>query len=348
MALATSACGSDEGPDSGPDPDIERSDAEALQGACQLPDGPRTFDQQKGPPEALDGDCVPTWTEAQLSAGFAAIRDERLLTSSMQPGFLRRIPWLAVDNGCEERAQAASYFLDQWGYPATYYARVASRPGKSLSLDTVHEPDGNVVWSHHVAPVVQVSGQLVVLDPAIDPERPLPIAEWRSRFSVPGDIDVALCRDHAVGAGCFDAVPAEPSLPSTAPGSLLHLRLVTEWRVQELLGRDPYRVLGPCPPWEDDCEPEPTPDPNLPPVLRRFASDQYDSPVWAPIYVIGDNFVEGVTTVRITGDGVDELAVIADINLRRIVINTIYPFGDYVVTAYNGALASQTMALTIE
>ncbi|AUX40488.1 hypothetical protein SOCE26_018890 [Sorangium cellulosum] len=346
-ALASSACGGDEGPYSGPDPDLGSSDAEALLGACQLPDGPRTFDQQKGPPEALNGDCVPTWTAAQLSAGFAAIRDERLLTSSMQPGFMRRIPWLAVDNGCEERAQAASYFLDQWNYPPTYFARVRSKPGKSLSLDTVHEPDGNVVWSHHVAPVVQVGGQLMVLDPAIDPEGPLPIVEWRSRFSVPSDIDVALCRDHAVGTGCFDAAPAEPSLPSTAPGGIMDIRLMTEWRVQEILGRDPYRVLGDCPPWEDGCAPEPTPNPNLPPVVRGFASDQYGTPVWVPIYVIGDNFVEGLTTVHITGDGVDELAPIDAINMRSILIYKEYPLGDYQVTVYNGALASPTVPLTL-
>ncbi|XXT73658.1 protein-glutamine glutaminase family protein [Sorangium sp. So ce693] len=132
-----------------------------------------------------------------MSSGFAAIRDSRLLTVPEQAEFLRRIPWLAADNGCEERAEAAVYFFHQWDYPTPYFARVRAKPRKRLVFQTTNEPSGTVTWSHHVAPVVRVGGQLMILDVAIDPSRPLPIAEWLSRFSVADDIDVALCRDHA-------------------------------------------------------------------------------------------------------------------------------------------------------
>lgn len=372
-ALAASACGGQEGAYSNPAPDIERSDTGALledavdsppsgagspgdegspggsaSGTCQLPDGPRSFDELKGPPGSLAADCVPTWTEEQLSSGFAAIRDSRLLTVPEQPEFLRRIPWLAADNGCEERAEAAVYFFHQWDYPTPYFARVKAKPRKRLVLQTANEPSGTVTWSGHVAPVVWVGGQLMILDAAIDPSRPLPIAEWLSRFSVADDIDVALCRDHALGEGCFDAVPVEPPPPDLNHGGSMYTRLLTEWRVQEILGRDPYRVLGDCPLWGTCAEPEPTPDPDLPPTIRRFASDQFDSPVWYPIYVIGDNFVEGWTTVRITGNGIDELAPIDACNIRRILINQEYPPGDYQVTVSNGELASQPMVLRIQ
>ncbi|WP_437275210.1 protein-glutamine glutaminase family protein [Sorangium sp. So ce375] len=61
-----------------------------------------------------------------------------------------------------------------------------------LVFQTTNEPSGTATWSHHVAPVVRVGGQLMILDVAIDPSRPLPIAEWPSRFSVADDIDVAI------------------------------------------------------------------------------------------------------------------------------------------------------------
>lgn len=347
VALACSACGSggDEDRYSSLDPDTE---APLSDGSCQLPDGPRTFDELKGPPGKLTGNCVPSWTQEQLSSGFAAIRDKRLLTVPEQPELLRRLPWLAADNGCEERAEAAIYFLQQWGYPTPYFARVKAKPRKSLHLKTANEPSGHVTWSGHVAPVVRVGEQLMVMDPAINPERPLPVAEWLSQFSVADEIDVALCRDHALGGGCFDASPVDPPPPDTQVDQAMYTRLVTEWQVQELLGRDPYRSLGDCPPWVTCAEPEPTPDPDLPPTIRRFASDQFSSDVIFPLYVIGDNFVEGSTTVRITGNGIDELAPIDACNIRRILITSPYPPGVYQVTASTGELASQAVTLTIQ
>ncbi|WP_437953600.1 protein-glutamine glutaminase family protein [Sorangium sp. So ce296] len=348
MALGPVACGGDEGADAAPDLDIERSDGTApLEGSesCPLLDGAHSYNELKGPLANVPVDCVPSWTEAQLSSGFALIRDTRFeeLTVPSQPGFPRRIPWLDPENGCEERAPAATYFLHEANYPTPWYARVTG----NLTLQTENEPDGEVSWSHHVAPVVRVGGQLMILDPAIEPAGPLPIAQWISRFA-PGSFDTAVCRDHAKDSGCVDAVPAAPSLPSMASDyDGIRMRLVSEWRVQELLGRDPYRSLGDCPPWVTTCPPEPAPNPNLPPSILRFASDRTDMPVWYPIYVIGDNFVPGLTTVRITGNGIDVIAPISQINKRRILIEEEYPFGVYEVTASNGAHTSQPVSLTI-
>ncbi|MGK4008263.1 protein-glutamine glutaminase family protein [Sorangium sp. So ce1036] len=352
MALAPSACGGDGGPGAAPELDLERSDVTAPllggdgSGSCPLLDGPHSYNELKGSLEDLPVDCVPSWTAAQLSDGFEAIRDTRFeeLTLPAQPDFPRRIPWLDPENGCEERAPAATYFLHQWGYPTPWYARVKG----DLTLETENEPYGSVSWSHHVAPVVRVDGQLMILDPAIEPGGPLPIAAWLSRF-VAGEVDMTVCRDHALGDGCFEAAPVAPSLPSMASDYQgIRMRLVSEWRLQELLGRDPYRSLGDCPPWVTTCPPEPAPDPSLPPTVRRFASDRTDMPVWFPIYVIGDNFVPGLTTVRIAGNGVDELAPISKIEKRVILIEEFYPPGVYQVTVSNGAHASPPVSLTIE
>lgn len=45
-----------------------------------------------------------------------------------------------------------------------------------------------------LAPVVRVDGQLMILDPAVEPEGPLPIVEWLSRF-VASEVDMAVCHD---------------------------------------------------------------------------------------------------------------------------------------------------------
>lgn len=355
VALASAACGSGDGAHADPDLGVESSDTGALlahadaeaSGSCQLPDGPRTVHQMKGPPGDLQGDCVPTWTQEELNAGFTRIRDERMITVPENPGFERRIPWLAADNGCEERAQAASYYLTNWDYTTPYYARVLVKPNKRLILKTDNEPGGSVRWTHHVAPVVRVDGRLMILDPAVEPEKPLPIEEWLPRFSVAGEVDVALCRDHAVGDGCFATAPVAPSPPQIGDKAAgLHLRLTAEWGVQEILGRDPHRVLGDCPPWVE-CEAEPTPDENRPPTIRHFRTDRLESEVFFPIYVIGDNFVEGVTTVRVTGNGVDEIALIDSSTMRSILLASWYDPGEYQVTAANGAHVSQPVVMKI-
>ncbi|WP_437480327.1 hypothetical protein WME75_35345 [Sorangium sp. So ce1014] len=97
MALASAACGSGDGGGAHPDPDLDidssdkgallhHADAEA-NGSCQLPDGPRTVHQMKGPPGSLQGGCAPTWTQEQLNDGFAEIRDRRMITLPEDPDF---------------------------------------------------------------------------------------------------------------------------------------------------------------------------------------------------------------------------------------------------------------------
>jgi len=319
--------------------------------ACALPDGARSFAEQATDPDHIDGACVPEYASADLGQAFTMIRDRRPLEDIDQPNFPRRIPWLAVDNGCEERAPAAVFFLAQAGFTAPYYARVKSRKGQSLGLATDNDPSGKVQWSHPVAPVVRVGSELMVLDPALNAAAPLPIADWIRRFNRGQQVDVALCRDIEVGDGCFAAAPVAPHSPPIPAGrdDIMHTRLATEWRVQEILGRDPTRVLGDCPPWLSCAVPEPVADPTQPPSIRRFASDQFVTEVFAPIiYIIGDNFVSGVTTVRIQGNGIDELAPIDQINRLRILVIQDYPPGTYAVTAANGTHVSDAATLKIE
>jgi len=131
------------------------------------------------------------------------------------------------------------------------------------------------------------------------------------------------------------------------PDDAIYLRLVSEWRVQELLGRDPSRVLGDCPPWLPCSTPESTPDPDRAPTIRTFASEEFETDVYAPLYIIGDNFVPGVTSVHIVGPTVDELPVIDAINRLRILVKRAYPAGTYQVTATNGTHVGNAATVAI-
>ncbi|HEX6239740.1 MAG TPA: protein-glutamine glutaminase family protein [Polyangiales bacterium] len=316
---------------------------------CPLLPGARSLEEAKGDPKELPAACVPAWTQAQLIAGFAAIRDTRWLEWDQLPGFARRLPWLSAANGCEERALAAKYFLAEAGYPSPWFARAKKREGVlGFSARTDNEPGGVVKWSAHVAPVVRVEGKLLVLDPALDAARPLPLLDWLELFSTPQNRDVALCRDRERDAGCMDLVPRELRNPGD-----LQLRLSEEWFVQELLGRDPYRVLDTCPPWTSCAEPEPKADPRRAPVVYRFATDQYSAALFYPLYIVGDNFIPALTRVRIVGVGLDEYAEIESLNMRSILLSSSYldtrgfTPGRYWVYVENGEFVSEGLALDL-
>ena len=347
-ALAATGCADAGGPP------LAASNGRAVAAECALPSGARSFDQQKTDPSLVDGSCVPEYTSADLEAAFLAIRDRRPLATGDQPGFARRIPWLFVQSGCEERAMAAAYFLTQWGYQTPYFARVVPKPrAPQLGLATDNDPTGAVRWSSHVAPVVRIADQLMILDPALDHDRPLRLADWLARFSQPGQIAMALCRDAQKGDACFTAAPTPPEAqPAIAmPYTTLYDRLDVEWRLQKVLGRDPDRLLGDCPPWRACATPEPAADPDRAPHIRELLPDEFSSVIYPEtplLYISGDNFVPGVTSVHIVGPGGDELAPIADIKRLRILINEGHPAGTYQVTAANGAHVGNTATLVIQ
>jgi hypothetical protein len=158
---------------------------------------------------------------------------------------------------------AANCFLHQWGYPGLPHTLLCPREGQASQVPLAQYRK-RTVWASHVVSargaVVRVGSSLLILDPAISPSAPLGIREWMMRFSTDDDIDVALSRDRSLGDGCFEGTPVEPPAPEKdAPSGSLYIRMVAEWNVQELLGRDPQLSLSKCPPWLPCAEPEPTP-----------------------------------------------------------------------------------------
>lgn len=179
----------------------------------------------------------------EMQARFEQIRDARFLTMNDDPDFPRRISWLYPKDGCFARAALFNRNAFRMFIPI---------PNKifafgNLRVKTNNSPRGVVGWWYHVAPMVQVGETRYVLDPAIEPERPLSVEEWLTRMGNPARIKVAIC-----GSGTYS-----PSDNCNKESDGMELRaertqkhyLALEERELRRMGRDPEMELGENPPW---------------------------------------------------------------------------------------------------
>lgn len=180
---------------------------------------------------------------AVMQERFEQIRDERFLTLNNDQDFLRRISWLYPQDGCYIRAalfnrNAFRMFIP---IPSTVFAF------GNLRLKTNNSPRGVVGWWFHVAPLVQVGETKYVLDPAIEPERPLTIDEWLSRMGTPVRIKVAICGSgtNSPGGNCNRESDGMELWAVRAQKHFLEL----EEKQLIRMGRNPDAELGENPPW---------------------------------------------------------------------------------------------------
>lgn len=172
---------------------------------------------------------------------FQWIRDYRFLSD--KSGLLRRSSWLFPDDGCFARAQLANRNLRNAGVPV---------PSKvfafgNLKVNTRNAPQGYVSWWYHVAPIVEVEGEKYVLDPAIEPTRPLPLNEWLSRQNQSSKtLQISICSSgtYTPYHACENKEIAEKDAERDQNGYL-----DLEWERLEKLGRNPREELGEHPPW---------------------------------------------------------------------------------------------------
>jgi hypothetical protein len=158
-----------------------------------------------------------------LTARFKEMRDLRFLIVESKPDFLRRISWLFPDDGCFARASLAN-------------------------VQTANAPGGSVTWWYHVAPLVEVDGVKYVLDPAMDPSRPLTLAEWLGLMSPePGKLDVAVCKGgtYTPYDSCDREIDQKEQTAEREQGWFLDM----EWDRLVNMNRDPVQELGDNPPW---------------------------------------------------------------------------------------------------
>jgi hypothetical protein len=190
---------------------------------------------------------LPAVPEAEIVALFERIRDERIYPWSLGgTSFPRRITWLYPDDGCFARADV---FIHRAGTEGRRMAKVFAFG--DLLLPTAYHPERQVSWWFHVAPLVRsTGGTALVLDPAIEPERPLPVAEWAARFGLaataPG---FAVCSTATYGPEDACREPHEGLSMSDSVG-ILDDFFDVEWRRVRALGLQPDRLLGADPPWQ--------------------------------------------------------------------------------------------------
>lgn len=187
---------------------------------------------------------APVWPKNILQRAFEAYRDTKLQGVDLaRPNWGRRLTWLYPDEGCYVRAALAEYLLGESGFPAAGQVFVFG----DLSVATNNSPDGRVYWSYHVAPIVTVNNTPYVLDPAIDPKKPLTLRAWVEKQATWDSVTLSFCDAHAVDTdgACIGA----EDQAGGAIGSLQTSYFDLEWDRQGELGRDPEVVLGASPPW---------------------------------------------------------------------------------------------------
>jgi hypothetical protein len=132
---------------------------------------------------------LSAWTETQLESGFQ---------------FIQSLPidWEKARSNCDGRMAAAVQGLQAAGYPTP----TAVLAYGNLRPLTVNDPAGFLAFDWHIAATVQValdSGltAFFVLDPALDPTRPLPLREWYARLvdSAGSPLDFS-CLDYYAGS----------------------------------------------------------------------------------------------------------------------------------------------------
>jgi hypothetical protein len=204
----------------------------------------------------LDFSVVPEWTDAQVSAGFDAIRDPRWLSTKAME---RRESWLYPDDGCFARAALAGQRLEADGYVRPFklfvFGNLVVQTANAPQKEKACPPWGEVSWWYHVVPVVRVGSTVKVLDPAVEPYHALEVHEWVKRVNsgvVDGGpesgITLSVCDEYTYDPyqSCLTAKAGAESSALSDEDSYLKL----EWGRQVELGRKPRKVLGDDPPWK--------------------------------------------------------------------------------------------------
>jgi hypothetical protein len=189
---------------------------------------------------AADYSNVPSWTWTSITGFFEFVRDTRWLRMDGS-NFNRRVSWLYPDGGCEARAEIICHRAGITFRPKPYKLYAAG----ALKFTTNNAPPGKtfVTWGFHIAPVIKSSGtgNVYMLDPSIDPTRPLTVSSWLSKINGGANSIVVKPPTYwgPLGTGGIDRALDEMESDY----------LIEEWDRQVALGRDPRQVLGDYPPW---------------------------------------------------------------------------------------------------
>ena len=179
---------------------------------------------------------------ADMENQFKHVRDIRIMEDSRK-NLLRRLTWLYPDDGCFARAEMASHILQQNHFVVPKKIYVFG----NLHAKTKNAPEGYVDWWYHVAVTYRIDKTAYVFDPAINPARPVTLAEWHTAIGGGARFQYAIC-DHGTFDPNEDCInPSQISLESAM--SEQNYYLAPEWQRLLQLHRQPEKELGDFPPW---------------------------------------------------------------------------------------------------
>lgn len=178
-----------------------------------------------------------------LESQFKYVRDTRFIETE-DVNFPRRLTWLFPDDGCYARAEMAKIELLKHNFPAPKKLFVFG----NLFASSNNSPTGSVQWWYHVATTYRVGLDAYVLDPALEPKRPLKLAEWNALVGGESTrVQYSICSPQTFDptTDCYgsDALPEEASLEEQKSF------LENEWNRLIELNRHPETELGDLPPW---------------------------------------------------------------------------------------------------
>ncbi len=192
----------------------------------------------------VDFNDVPQINDyVELENAFRFVRDLRFLDDPDIFGFERRSTWLYPDDGCYARASLAIENLKTEGLlqPLKIFAY------GNLYAKTKNSAEGSVAWWYHVAPVIGAQGNYYVLDPALEPTRPLLVEEWAHLMGQSQNIKFSICQPHTYMPYSSCDHPSETEDQNALYDQKGFLPLERE-RILEL-HRNADEELGEHPPW---------------------------------------------------------------------------------------------------
>lgn len=188
---------------------------------------------------------IPEMRDFESMSGlFRQLRDDRFLFQSGRPNFPRRISWLYPDDGCFVRAELSRKKLVEYGGPTPVKLFVFG----DLKAKTKNHPRGVVYWWFHVVTAYRLQDKVFVIDPSLEPNRPILVQDWARRMGGPvSKFKFSVCDAKAFGPYSACIGSQGRSHRSTIRLQSDYLRY--EWNRALSMGRDPNKVLGDRPPW---------------------------------------------------------------------------------------------------
>lgn len=151
---------------------------------------------------------LPSWERSQYKERFRTLRDREFLEYE---GKKRRIPWLFVRDGCHMRATHFNEEADRLGY---------IKPKKififgELEMKGNIIPNGSVEPWFHAAPIINVEGEPIILDPSVNFSGPLTLSTWIERIvKKNGKVIFSICDTDAYlpTSKCYNPPPLDRAL----------------------------------------------------------------------------------------------------------------------------------------